>query len=201
MVDSTDVRRWRLLSSCQQELIASKRHRQRDKFETARFELHALLGQPALSGVPLLVVRGQSPWPVAYSDRLTSISWVIRTISMGIQTSKAWSGPCKFTLCYRILYLTGHVRQLNKITGRAVSVSICTFILHSTVWWFFNSVLFGALSFGWADDRNLWLTTFSVPWKANTICRSQISDAIQSNVSCRDIVLQWLSSRSHWVLF
>ena len=36
---------------------APKQHRQRDKFETARFELHALLGQPALSGVPLLVVR------------------------------------------------------------------------------------------------------------------------------------------------
>jgi hypothetical protein len=31
--------------------------RQRDKFETARFELHALLGQHSLSGVPLLVVR------------------------------------------------------------------------------------------------------------------------------------------------
>jgi hypothetical protein len=38
-------------------LITSKQHRQPDKFETAGFELHALLGQPSLVGVPLLVVR------------------------------------------------------------------------------------------------------------------------------------------------
>jgi len=29
----------------------------RDKFDTARFELHQLLAQPGLAGVPLLVVR------------------------------------------------------------------------------------------------------------------------------------------------
>jgi hypothetical protein len=29
---------------------------QSDQFDTARFELHQLLGQPNLSGVPLLVV-------------------------------------------------------------------------------------------------------------------------------------------------
>ncbi|KAI0304362.1 Arl8a protein [Multifurca ochricompacta] len=33
---------------------------QRDKFETARFELHALLGQPSLSGVPLLVLGNKN---------------------------------------------------------------------------------------------------------------------------------------------
>ena len=33
------------------------KHIQGDKFETARFELHALLGQASLLGVPLLVVR------------------------------------------------------------------------------------------------------------------------------------------------
>jgi ADP-ribosylation factor-like protein 8 len=31
-----------------------------DKFETARFELHALLGQPSLSGVPLLVLGNKN---------------------------------------------------------------------------------------------------------------------------------------------
>ena len=30
---------------------------QSEKFDTARFELHQLLGQPNLVGVPLLVVR------------------------------------------------------------------------------------------------------------------------------------------------
>ena len=38
-------------------VLTLKHNLQRDKFETARFELHALLGQPSLSGVPLLVVR------------------------------------------------------------------------------------------------------------------------------------------------
>ncbi len=33
---------------------------QKEKFETARFELHQLLAQPTLHGVPLLVVRSPS---------------------------------------------------------------------------------------------------------------------------------------------
>jgi len=32
----------------------------RDKFETARFELHALISQPSLSGVPLLVLGNKN---------------------------------------------------------------------------------------------------------------------------------------------
>jgi len=35
----------------------------RDKFETARFELHALLGQPSMTGVPLLVLGNKNDIP------------------------------------------------------------------------------------------------------------------------------------------
>lgn len=35
--------------------------KQQEKFETARFELHQLLNQPTLRGVPLLVVSTCSP--------------------------------------------------------------------------------------------------------------------------------------------
>ncbi len=44
---------------------------QNEKFETARFELHQLLAQPTLKGVPLLVVRLQYS---LRSERLSSLT-------------------------------------------------------------------------------------------------------------------------------
>ena len=51
VVDSVDVSDSTSASHCVSNVL------QHDKFNTARFELHQLLGQPALTGVPLLVVR------------------------------------------------------------------------------------------------------------------------------------------------
>ena len=56
VVDSSDVR-------MPVHLFMTSAHRhppQKEKFDTARFELHQLLSQPSLSGVPLLVVSSAS---------------------------------------------------------------------------------------------------------------------------------------------
>jgi len=50
VVDSVDVSDSSIASDSISDVL------QHDKFNTARFELHQLLGQPALTGVPLLVV-------------------------------------------------------------------------------------------------------------------------------------------------
>ena len=57
--------------------------RQREKFNTARFELHQLLHQQTLTGVPLLVVRRGRRSLKAAVSQLDS-SWATRTTSMGM---------------------------------------------------------------------------------------------------------------------
>ena len=55
VVDSVDVSPW--LELVHMALLTAIAFiLQKEKFETARFELHQLLAQPSLSGVPLLVV-------------------------------------------------------------------------------------------------------------------------------------------------
>jgi hypothetical protein len=67
---------------------------QHDKFNTARFELHQLLGQPTLIGVPLLVVC------IVLSDTVRILlikyhdSWATKTISMDMLRSKKLSKTC-----------------------------------------------------------------------------------------------------------
>ncbi len=46
--------------------MPSPHNQQQEKFETARFELHQLLAQPSLTGVPLLVVSVPNGLSAAY---------------------------------------------------------------------------------------------------------------------------------------
>ena len=83
--------------------MPSARYSQKEKFETARFELHQLLAQPSLTAVPLLVVSVPymvSPEHSTIGYQITCSSLVTRTTFRAMPPYKNLSRHCKPPLCW-----------------------------------------------------------------------------------------------------
>ncbi|KAJ3568120.1 hypothetical protein NP233_g5919 [Leucocoprinus birnbaumii] len=80
-----------------------------DKFNTARFELHQLLSQPTLTGVPLLVLGNKND-----VDGHVSVKELIRSLYVSSTPSSLFE------------YSSAVVRQLDKISDRPVSCYSCS---------------------------------------------------------------------------
>jgi GTPase SAR1 family protein len=89
--------------------VLTRRCTQKDKFDTARFELQQLLAHPSLSAVPLLVLGNKNDL-----DGAASVTELIRAM---------------YVLRGRGLFRMGRLmegrRQLDKIQDRPVSVRAC----------------------------------------------------------------------------
>jgi GTPase SAR1 family protein len=87
--------------------VLTQTRTQKDKFDTARFELQQLLAHPSLSAVPLLVLGNKNDL-----DGAASVTELIR--AMYVLSARLWS--------LRDGWLTEGRRQLDKIQDRPVSV-------------------------------------------------------------------------------